>query len=65
MQLVLNQFMENDVNELCIGEVELETTKEIPTFSPVEIPFIHKRFEKQVEANPDSIAFLKLMPINQ
>ena len=45
MQLVLNQFMENDVNELCIGEVELETTKEIPTFSHVETPFIHKRFE--------------------
>ena len=58
MQLVLNQFMENDVNELCIGEVELETAKEIPTFSPVETPFIHKRFEKQVEANPDSIALV-------
>ncbi|MBO6274311.1 MAG: non-ribosomal peptide synthetase, partial [Methanobrevibacter sp.] len=50
--------MENDINELCISEVELETSKEIPTFKPVETPFIHKRFEKQVEANPDNIALV-------
>ena len=58
MKLVIKQFMENDVNELMICDVELETTKEIPTFSPVETPFIHKRFEKQVEANPDYIALV-------
>ena len=58
IKLVLKQFMENDVNELMIGDVELETAKEIPTFSPVETPFIHKRFEKQVQANPDSIALV-------
>ena len=58
MQLVLTQFMENDINELCISEVELETSKEIPTFKPVETPFIHKRFEKQVEVNPDNIALV-------
>ena len=58
MKLVLNQFMENNLNEMRICDVELETTKEIPTFSPVETPFIHKRFEKQVEANPKSIALV-------
>ena len=58
MKLVIKQFMENDINELMICDVELETTKEIPTFSPVETPFIHKRFEKQVEANPDNIALV-------
>ena len=58
MKLILNQFMENDVNEMMICDVELETTKEIPTFSNVETPFIHKRFEKQVEANPEGIALV-------
>ena len=58
MNLVLSQFMANDVNEMMICDVELETTKEIPTFSTVETPFIHKRFEKQVQANPDNIALV-------
>ncbi|MEE1128942.1 MAG: condensation domain-containing protein, partial [Methanobrevibacter sp.] len=56
--LVLNQFIENDINELRINEIELETPEELPTFTPVETPFIHKRFERQVEANPDNIALV-------
>ena len=58
MNLVLNQFIENDINKMLICDVELETTKEIPEFSPVENPFIHKRFEKHVEENPDNIALV-------
>ena len=46
-KLVLNQFIENDVDDLMICDVELETTKELPKFTPVENPFIHKRFEKR------------------
>ena len=44
-KLVLNQFIENDIDDLMICDVELETTKELPKFTPVENPFIHKRFE--------------------
>ncbi|MBR3141312.1 MAG: amino acid adenylation domain-containing protein, partial [Methanobrevibacter sp.] len=58
MNLVLNQFIENDINKMLICDVELETTKEIPEFSPVENPFIHKRFEKHAEENPDNIALV-------
>ncbi|WP_296866857.1 condensation domain-containing protein, partial [uncultured Methanobrevibacter sp.] len=46
-KLVLNQFIENDIDDLMICDVELETTKELPKFTPVENPFIHKRFERQ------------------
>ncbi len=46
-KLVLNQFIENDIDDLMICDVELETTKELPKFTPVENPFIHKRFEKK------------------
>ncbi|WP_407453663.1 condensation domain-containing protein, partial [Methanobrevibacter sp.] len=58
METIIDQFIINDIRAMRICDVELETTKEIPTFSPVETPFIHKRFEKQVEANPDSIALV-------
>jgi len=57
-KLVLNQFMENDIRDLMICDVELETTKELPTFTPVETPFIHKRFEAQVSENPQNIALV-------
>ena len=57
-KLVLNQFIENDIDDLMICDVELETTKELPKFTPVENPFIHKRFEKQVIENPDDIALV-------
>ncbi|WP_458402649.1 amino acid adenylation domain-containing protein [Methanobrevibacter sp.] len=58
IKLILNQFMENDMREIRICDIELDNTKEIPTFSPVETPFIHKRFEKQAESKPDSIALV-------
>ena len=58
MNTVLNQFIENNIYEFAICDVQLETPKEIPTFSPVETPFIHKRFEKQVETNPENIALV-------
>ncbi|MBO6275119.1 MAG: non-ribosomal peptide synthetase, partial [Methanobrevibacter sp.] len=58
IETVLNQFIENDVETFRICDVELETTKEKPTFIPLENPFIHKRFESQVESKPDDIALV-------
>ncbi|MBO5152365.1 MAG: amino acid adenylation domain-containing protein, partial [Methanobrevibacter sp.] len=55
---VLNQFMSNNINKLMINEIELENEHELPTFTPVKTPFLHKRFEKQVEKNPDNIALV-------
>ena len=39
-------------------DIELETERPLPEFIPVETPFIHKRFEKQVETKPDEIALV-------
>ena len=56
--IVLNQMIESDINKLMICDVELESQKELPTFTPVETPIIHKRFEQQVEENPQNIALV-------
>ncbi len=58
LNLVLNQFIESDINSLMISDVELESSYELPTFTPVENPFIHKRFEEQVKENPQNIALV-------
>ncbi|MBP3225793.1 MAG: AMP-binding protein, partial [Methanobrevibacter sp.] len=55
---ILDQFIENDIKTFRICDVELETSEELPTFTPVETPFIHKRFEKQVEDNPNNTALV-------
>ena len=55
---ILVQFIENDIDKLRICDVELESEVDAPEFSPIELPFIHKRFEKQVEANPDNVVLV-------
>ncbi len=62
-EALLFAYAENDFDIIFLdiemsGINGMETAKEIPTFSPVETPFIHKRFEKQVQTNPDSIALV-------
>ena len=47
IETVLNQFVNGDIRTLRICDIELETTKELPTFIPLENPFVHKRFESQ------------------
>ena len=58
MKFVLEQFAAVNIEKERICDIELEPSEEIPEFTPVENPFIHKRFESQVEANPDSIALV-------
>ncbi|WP_407454475.1 AMP-binding protein, partial [Methanobrevibacter sp.] len=58
MKFVLEKFAKINIEKERICDIELETPKEIPTFTPVENPFIHKRFEEQVEAKPDNIALV-------
>ncbi|WP_407416359.1 amino acid adenylation domain-containing protein [Methanobrevibacter sp.] len=54
----LNQFINENIEQLKINEIELSAREEIPTFVPVENPILHKRFEKQVSENPDNIALV-------
>ncbi|WP_296859584.1 non-ribosomal peptide synthetase [uncultured Methanobrevibacter sp.] len=55
---IINQFINGNIDELRIGDIELETDRQLPQFKPVEIPFIHERFEKQVNIKPDEVALV-------
>ncbi|WP_407375374.1 condensation domain-containing protein, partial [Methanobrevibacter sp.] len=55
---IIIQILENNINDMRICDVELETSKELPKFVPLELPLIHKRFEKQAEKNPQNIALI-------
>ena len=55
---ILNQFIDGKIEQLRINEIELNSCDKLPTFAPVEIPFVHKRFEKQVEENLDNVALV-------
>ena len=55
---VINQLIEEDIEELRINEIELGESRDAHTFEPVKIPFIHKRFEKQVDENQDNVALV-------
>ena len=55
---VINQLIEADIEKLSIGEIELSEDKGIPTFDPIDNPFLHGRFERQVAEKPDDIALV-------
>ena len=55
---ILNQIITNGLETFKLCDIQLESPKDVPEFEPVEIPFIHKRFEKQAEENPDNIALI-------
>lgn len=58
MRKILVQFLENDMDSCRICDVKLKDDAEVHEFVDVEIPFIHKRFEKQVEETPQNIALV-------
>ena len=58
MKKILTQFIENDVDDYKICDVNLRDDDELHEFSEVKIPFIHKRFEKQVEKTPENVALV-------
>ena len=58
MKRILVQFLENDIDSCRIRDVKLKDDMESHEFIDVEIPFIHKRFEKQVDETPDNIALV-------
>ena len=55
---ILNEFIENDMGSMRICDIELAASKDLPVFRPVETPFIHKRFENQVQKTPNDIALV-------
>ena len=53
---VLNQIINANIDQTKISDISLEKEKEIPKFTPIKIPYIHKRFEKRVLENPKNLA---------
>ena len=58
LETILNQFIDGDINELRLSEIALVKEREDIEFDEIELPIIHKRFEKQVEEKPDDIALV-------
>ena len=55
---VINQLIGEDIEKLSIGEIELGESKGTPIFTPVDMPILHKRFEKQVVDKGDETALV-------
>ena len=55
---VLNQFIDGDNDNLRICDIALCDEIDDTEFSEVELPFVHKRFEKQVGETPDNVALI-------
>ena len=55
---ILFQFFINDMDKLRISDIELASKFELVEFEEVVNPFLHKRFEAQVEKKADEIALV-------
>ncbi len=55
---VINHFLENNPDELTLSDIALVEECENFEFSDVELPFLHKRFEKAAGEKPDEIALV-------
>ena len=53
---ILNQIITSNIDQFKISDVALKKEKKYQKFKPVETPYMHKRFEKQVLENPKNIA---------
>ena len=58
LETILNQFINGNINELRLSEIALVKEREDIEFDEIELPIIHKRFEKQVNEKPDDIALV-------
>ena len=54
----MHQIISNDPNELSICDIAIEQEQENIEFLDIGIPYLHKRFEEQVEENPDKTALV-------
>ncbi|WP_295613709.1 non-ribosomal peptide synthetase [uncultured Methanobrevibacter sp.] len=55
---ILFQFFINDMDKLRIGDIELASKFDLVEFEEVVNPFLHKRFEAQVDKKADEIALV-------
>ena len=58
METILNRFMVDDIENLALWDIALVEESENVEFDEVELPFLHKRFERHVDEKPDNIALV-------
>ena len=58
IEIIMHQIISNDPNELSICDIAIKQEQENIEFLDIGIPYLHKRFEKQVEENPDKTALV-------
>ena len=58
IQTIINYFINNNITKLTLSDISLVEEYENVQFDEVELPFLHKRFEKEVNKNPDNIAIV-------
>ena len=58
IRFIFVQFFVYDMDKYRVCDIKLKEDMKIPEFKEVELPFIHKRFERQVEQNPGSTALI-------
>ncbi len=57
---IVNQFIDGNIEQLKINEIELDSRDELPTFSPVENPILHRRFEKYASEKANDVALVAI-----
>ncbi|WP_295611908.1 AMP-binding protein [uncultured Methanobrevibacter sp.] len=58
IEIILKQFTTLDINENLISDIAIVSERENISFDEVELPYVHKRFEKQVVKTPDKVALV-------
>ncbi len=55
---ITNQIINGDISKTRLCDIAIETESENIVFNEVDIPFVHKRFERQVEKTPYNTALV-------
>ena len=58
IEIILKQFTTLDINENLISDIAIVSERDNISFDEIELPYLHKRFEKQVTKTPDGIALI-------
>ena len=58
LEKIINEIIDADLDKTNISDIALVCENEDIAFSEVEMPLIHKRFEKQANEKPDEIALV-------
>ena len=58
IKLILNQIVSSNLDTLTISDIYLEEENDEISFTEVELPYLHKRFEQHAKNNGDKVALV-------